>query len=63
MPLSDPAVTGVNPTVIVVMTIKIARSSEIFRLIIEVSFRFAEFFSFVQVRDALRQSYCSSFIK
>ena len=52
-----------NPTVIVVMTIRIARSSEIFRLIIEVSFRFAEFFSFVQVRDALRQSNCSSFIK
>ena len=44
MPSSDPAVTGVNPTAIVEMTVRIARSRVIFRLIIEVSFRFVEFF-------------------
>jgi hypothetical protein len=44
VPSPGPAVTGVNPTAIVEMTVRIARSSEIFRLIIEVSFRFVEFF-------------------
>ena len=37
MPLSDPAAVGVNAPVMVVMTIRIARSSETFRLIIAVS--------------------------
>ena len=33
MPLSDPAVTGISPTVIVEMTVRIASMSESFRLI------------------------------